>query len=490
MGFRPLVKPLSRDGTLSWGEAPRARIGDLLFWMQLPEAEEGLLGRSPFDPEPTLTATGAFVMFADFPSPHIPVPGLSSALPEFPSVPDPTVSIVIPAWNQWEFTLRCLNAILQNTPEVAYEIIVVDNGSTDATAQDLPRIKGIEVIRNSTNRGFAIASNQGAWAARGRYILFLNNDTEPLPGWLPPLVQILDEESGIGVVGAKLLYPDGSLQHAGVLVGYGNPFPIAPFHVHRGEAPEVADRRLDLLVVTGACMLIRASLCREIGGFDEGYLNGYEDVDLCFKVQDAGFGVVFTPKSQLVHHESLTPGRNDHMDHNCDLLHRRWMARYWELTRDVRPAQKFEASPPGRVPLSVIVLSQDSLRTIVACLESLSTQLSGLDQLLLSDGGSQDCTPLYLSLFASDLPGMASVVHGSDGLDRAAKSALWAARHPNAVILPAAFIPPPGFMDRIGSHLFNTHRGAQVSDVGGGMRFFIGPVKELLALSSLQVTDC
>ena len=434
-------------------------------------------------------------MFTDSPSPQNPAEPYSfqdetMALPEFRPVSDPIVSIVIPAWNLWAYTLRCLNSILQNTPEVAYEIIVVDNGSTDDTLQYLSKIKGIQVIRNEMNQGFGRASNQGARVAKGHYVLFLNNDTEAMPGWLPPLVRILDEEPRIGVVGAKLLYPDGSLQHAGMAVSYGNPYPITFTHVHYGKPAEVADSRLDLLVVTGACMLIRNSLCRELGGFDEGYLNGYEDVDLCFKVHEAGYRIVFTPESQLIHHESKTPGRNDHEDRNCDLFHRRWLARTWELSRDMRPARGFEFPPTGRGPLSVIVLSQNSLQTIVPCVEALSSQLTYLDQLILSDAASKDSTPLFLSLFASDLPGIASVIHCDEDVDRAARSALWGARHSCAVILPAAFIPTGDFVHEIGRGLHNAQKGAQAFAVGGGMRFIVGTIPELLAIPRIQVTNC
>jgi GT2 family glycosyltransferase len=371
---------------------------------------------------------------------------------------------------------------------VNYEVIVVDNGSSDETARDLPRIKGIRVLQNESNLGFGKASNQGAWAAQGRYILFLNNDTEPLPGWLGPLVRILEEESDVGIVGSKLLFPDGTLQHAGVLVGYGMPFPISPYHVHRGGDPALAVRRQDFLVVTAACMLIRTSLCKELGGFDEEFVNGYEDVDLCFKAQDAGFKVAFAPSSRLVHHESKTPGRNDRMDHNCDRLHRKWLARFWELTRDLRGPRSLAPPPPGRVPLSIIVPVLDSLSTIVTTLEALAAQLTSADQLILSDGGSHDATPLFLSLFASEFPDIASVIHGNEGVDRAAKAALWAARLPRAVLVPPGFAPPPNFLELISRRLYLSPKGAQASNAGKGMCVIAGTVPELRKINRLALS--
>ncbi len=113
-----------------------------------------------------------------------------------PGAGAPLVSIVVPAWNKWEYTYRCLLSLLRNTSGAAFETLVVDNGSTDETAVALPQLEGIRVLRNAENLGFARACNQGAAAARGRHLLFLNNDIEALPGWLPAMLTKVTSFSG------------------------------------------------------------------------------------------------------------------------------------------------------------------------------------------------------------------------------------------------------------------------------------------------------
>lgn len=254
------------------------------------------------------------------------------------------VSIVIPCWNRAEYTARCLEAIAAATPDsVPYEVVLVDNGSTDATPDLLAGLEGdVQVLTNAENLGFARACNQGAAAARGRYVLFLNNDTEPRPGWLEAMLRVAAEEPDFGIAGAKLLYPDGTIQHAGVVftaraegkyVVAGDHrdkdilIDLLPYHLYRrmpADAPFV-NRRRDFQAVTGACLLIENALFRELGGFDERYRNGFEDVDLCLKVLQCGKRVIYTPEAVLTHHESVSEGRNDHDLENARLFRERWL---------------------------------------------------------------------------------------------------------------------------------------------------------------------
>ncbi len=144
----------------------------------------------------------------------------------------PVVSVIIPAFNKWEYTFKCLMAVANNTRDVDHEVIVVDNASSDDTAQALPLLDGIRLQRNEKNLGFAKACNQGAAMARGKYLMFLNNDTEVRAGWLSSMVKILDGEPDVAMVGSKLLFPDGTLQHAGVVFAYAAPLPVNPFHLN------------------------------------------------------------------------------------------------------------------------------------------------------------------------------------------------------------------------------------------------------------------
>ena len=127
----------------------------------------------------------------------------------FPFHPKPNVSIIIPVWNKWEYTYPCLQSILKNTEEVTYEVILVDNGSSDETPEMLRKIQNIKVIRNESNFGFLPACNQGAAKTQGDHILFLNNDTIVTQGWLKAMSVLMTSDETIGAVGAKLIYPDG-----------------------------------------------------------------------------------------------------------------------------------------------------------------------------------------------------------------------------------------------------------------------------------------
>ena len=168
----------------------------------------------------------------------------------------------------------------------------------------------VVLIRNAENRGFAVACNQGAAAAEGEYLVFLNNDTEPQPGWLEPLVGTADAHSTVGAVGSQLLFPDGRLQHAGVWIvdnkvhGF-----LEGQHRWHGEAPAArpeAAVACAVQAVTAAAMLVRASAFEAVGGFDEGYWNGNEDIDLCLKLGAAGWQIVYQPASVVVHLESAS----------------------------------------------------------------------------------------------------------------------------------------------------------------------------------------
>ncbi len=243
-------------------------------------------------------------------------------------------SIVMPVCNRGELTKDCLTALaaLDGLPD--YELIVVDNGSTDGTADFLAQLGGdVRIVTNGENVGFAKACNQGAALARGKYLVFLNNDTIPQPGWLNALVMEAEGDASVGIVGSKLLYPDGTIQHAGVVRDCQHFFPYHIYKSFAGEHPAVNQRR-EFQIVTAACLLIRHSLFEEVGRFDEGYLNGLEDADLCLKVRERGYQVVYQPRSVVVHLESQTSGRKMHEDSNAARFLDRWGNQWWTGDED------------------------------------------------------------------------------------------------------------------------------------------------------------
>lgn len=235
----------------------------------------------------------------------------------------PAVSIVIPVRDRAEFTRRCLVALARTVDPATTEVVVVDNGSTDDTSALLagpPR--PLRVLRNPDNLGFARASNQGARAARGALLVFLNNDTEPEPGWLEALERAA-AGPGVGIVGARLLYPaTRRIQHAGLAL---DPHGL-PDHLWRNapaDDPRANEPR-DLDMVTGACLAIQRELFLELGGFDEGYVNGVEDVELCLAVRHRGLRVRYEPRAVVLHHEGVSEGRFAQVGANLRRLAERW----------------------------------------------------------------------------------------------------------------------------------------------------------------------
>jgi GT2 family glycosyltransferase/glycosyltransferase involved in cell wall biosynthesis len=225
----------------------------------------------------------------------------------FPEVEQPLVSIVIPVHNKFPVTYHCLVALLFAYSEALFEVIVVDDGSGDRTT-DLPNLaKGIVYVRHDSPQGFVDSCNDGAARARGDYVVFLNNDTEPTAGWLDEMLFVFRNFDGVGLVGAKLLYPDGRLQEAGGIVwGNGD-----PWNYGRGGNPHDPrfnyTRQADYL--SGAAIMLPRALWEEVQGFSEAFRPAYfEDTDLAFKVRAAGRKTVYAPLAVVYHYEGISSG--------------------------------------------------------------------------------------------------------------------------------------------------------------------------------------
>ncbi|WP_167854989.1 glycoside hydrolase family 99-like domain-containing protein [Mangrovimicrobium sediminis] len=239
---------------------------------------------------------------------------------------NPCCSIVIPMHNRVEYTLQCLYHLQRNTP-AGYEIIIVDDGS-QASDRDLLRlVTGVEIVDTGSCQGFARACHAGALRARSEHLLFLNNDTIPMSGWLQPMLDTLEQHAQVGVVGSRLVFPGNALvQHAGIAFDRHG----LPYHLGLGRPREdamVSDDRV-VAAVTGACLLTRRALFLELDGFDTGYRNGFEDVDYCLRAGERGLLTVYCARSQLYHYESITEGRIDYLREtaNRNRFHTRWLA--------------------------------------------------------------------------------------------------------------------------------------------------------------------
>ncbi|MEL7282084.1 MAG: glycosyltransferase, partial [Pseudomonadota bacterium] len=225
----------------------------------------------------------------------------------FETVQDPKVSVIIPAHNKVELTYLCLCALLLAYNEVSFEVIVVDDASSDQTAQLEDFVSGITVLRHAEPQRFIRACNAGVAAARGEYVVLLNNDTEPTAGWLDALVDGFDLFEGVGLVGSKLLYPNGQLQEAGGIVwDNGDPWNYGKFS-NPWDPRFCYARQVDY--VSGAALMTTKAIWEEVGGLSS-YLEPmyFEDTDLAFKIRDAGYKTYFIPSSVVYHYEGMTSG--------------------------------------------------------------------------------------------------------------------------------------------------------------------------------------
>jgi GT2 family glycosyltransferase/2-polyprenyl-3-methyl-5-hydroxy-6-metoxy-1,4-benzoquinol methylase len=233
---------------------------------------------------------------------------------------NPKVSIIIPTRDKVEILKRCIQSILEKTTYDNYEIVIVDNQSTDPntaeyylTLKNNPRIR---LLHYDKPFNFSAINNFAVAQVDSPYILFLNNDTEVISDeWLTTMLEHA-QQTNVGAVGAKLLYPNNTIQHAGVIIGIiGNP--AVGGHSHRylpDEHPGYFGRAShiqEVSAITAACLLMKKEVFNEIGGFNEDLAIAFNDVDLCLKIREKGYLIIYTPYARLYHHESLSRGVED-----------------------------------------------------------------------------------------------------------------------------------------------------------------------------------
>ncbi|MBI3400181.1 MAG: glycosyltransferase [Acidobacteria bacterium] len=219
----------------------------------------------------------------------------------FPTQAAPVVSVILVIWNRADLTLQCLKALAPQH-DVAFEVVIVDNASTDETTAMLSRVDGVNVIRHASNIGFTLAANIGAQTARGEFLFFLNNDAEITPGSLARLVETARRRPDAGAVGGKLVFPDGRLQEAGAIIWADG---SCEAYGRGGDptSPEFNFER-DVDFCSAALLLTPRALFEQFGGFDERYQPAYyEDADYCVRLWTRGRAVVYQPSAVAVHHE-------------------------------------------------------------------------------------------------------------------------------------------------------------------------------------------
>jgi GT2 family glycosyltransferase len=270
----------------------------------------------------------------------------------------PLISIIIATRDRVALLDRCIRSIEKAADYPHFEIIVVDNDSAEAETRAYFEQSRHQIVRSPGQFNFSAINNAGARAARGEYLLFLNNDTEVVTAdWLASMLEWAQQPE-IGCVGAKLLFPDDSIQHAGVTLHDGS-----AFHPCYGRQPDErtwieSELVRNFSAVTGACLMVRRSLFQEIGGFDETFPVAYNDVDLCVRIMRAGYRNAYTPHAVLYHHESssrppgVTIAENEHLRQVVGGL--LWADPYcprnqWMEAPPAAPARRREAGVLGKV---------------------------------------------------------------------------------------------------------------------------------------------
>ena len=251
----------------------------------------------------------------------------------FPRPDRPVVSVIVPVHNKFEVTYFCLCSLLFAFNETPFEVIVVDDGSSDETTRILEFVDGIGLLRRENAQGFVQACNDGAALARGEFVALLNNDTEVTARWLDELVSAFRNFERVGLAGSKLVYPDGRLQEAGGVVwGSGNPWNVGR-HGNSDDPRYNYLRKADY--VSGAALMIPSELWREVGGFSPEFAPAYfEDTDLAMKVRERQRLVVYVPSSTVYHFEgqssgtSVASGMKAFQEVNRPKFRKKWAASY------------------------------------------------------------------------------------------------------------------------------------------------------------------
>ena len=232
------------------------------------------------------------------------------------------ISVIIVTRNNFDYFEKCMNALFEHTDFTDVELLIVNNNSSDRESKQLiewyeaqefltPDIP-IQLIHNVTTESFATNNNEAIRLTNSNYLMFLNDDTEVQENWLPPLLDCIESDERIVAVGPKMFYPNGMIQHCGIAFHKKDKM---PGHIWLGKKPRdypPAQIRRRFKAITGGAMFISARVFKSLGGFDEAYkVCAYEDIDLCLKFEDEANRIYYEPKSEIMHHESVTQNKFD-----------------------------------------------------------------------------------------------------------------------------------------------------------------------------------
>ncbi|BBD54337.1 glycoside hydrolase family 99-like domain-containing protein [Planktothrix agardhii] len=223
----------------------------------------------------------------------------------FSNFKQPKVSIIIPVFNQIKYTIECLTSVKKYTSDINYEIIVIDDCSEDETESILKEIENITYLRNTENLGFLLSCNKAYQKASGEYLVILNNDVQVTNNWLSPLIETCEKFTDVGIVGPKIIYPNGYLQEAGTRINRDGSTQL----IGLNDDPNLPRYNYirEVEYCSGACLLVKTALFKAVGGFDPIYQPAYyEDADLNFRIRSQGYKTYYQPNSTVIHHLSVS----------------------------------------------------------------------------------------------------------------------------------------------------------------------------------------
>ena len=236
---------------------------------------------------------------------------------EYPVQGNPLVSILIPNKDQKDTLKQCLDSVFSKTAYANYEVIIIENNSQEKETweyyEELKQRDNVKIVTWESGFNYSAINNFGEKSSSGEYLLFLNNDVEVInPHWMEELLGNCQRKE-VGIVGAKLYYPDDTIQHAGTIIGIGGIAGHAFLNMPRSRSGYLhkASLQMDLSAVTAACMMMKRSVFESLGGFEEKLAVAFNDVDLCLRCVKAGYLVVYNPKVELYHYESKSRGSED-----------------------------------------------------------------------------------------------------------------------------------------------------------------------------------
>lgn len=420
----------------------------------------------------------------------------------------PELSIIIPVHNQWRLTSNCISSILAFPPAVLFEIIVVNDGSSDDTVEQVQALAAsdgrIRLVTNDPPHRFARACNCGACASKGDLLLIMNNDIEACgSGWFEPLRDVLESRPEVGIVAPRLLFPNGTVQHCGKVWQLDQSgLPRSEHYLY--EQPSDSDEARQsgsFLTVTGACMLLRREQFMRIGPFDEQYENGWEDDDLCLAFRSQGLLSWVCAESTLIHHQGgtlkaealvlerylkvlkdkgITLAADDPLIRGLQQRTKAKAEQFEQAYRSNRDlfvakwgdtvSRLLKPPPQQRDAVTIIIITYNSAATITACLESLVRTVAASDRVVVIDNSSRDATCRIVGQYRQKLP--LELIQNKDnrGFSRATNQGIRRSMTPLVVLLNPDTVVTVGWLERLAVRFDDP----QVAGVGPVSNFAAG----------------